>query len=277
MQENRAAFRDLRRDNEQMKQECRETRRVADKALIATEDTKKRVISLEDRVSKLEKGPIPGAGAKGGARGSAMTEGPRDWELIGGESGDTIALGGFRQWASYEERLAETDALKTSLPERLALQIGDTIVPRAPGGRVMIKISPKATVKETRAAMFAWCKDFKECRLKMQLPDEAEGRLATATPSKPFELRKRDAQLLSLLSGLKLIASEEQKEKFIPDLGNGRIFLNRTLLADRPSRDLPPEPKIEAINAIWPGTTAEILKAKVAEAEALREAAAKGR
>ena len=106
----------------------------------------------------------------------------------------------------------------------------------------------------------------------MQLPGDGESRSATATPSKPFQVRKRDAQLLSLMSGLKLLAPEGQADRFTPDLANGRIFFDRVLLAERRTRDSPPEPKMAAIEAQFPGTTEEVLQAKIAEADSRREA-----
>ena len=271
MRENRESFQSLRRDNEQIKHETKGARRIADKALIATEDTRKAVGALEARVSALEKRPQGDRGGKGGHSEDSPQTPTRDWDLLGGERGDTIVLSGFRQWASQEERKAEYERLKTVMPESLADKIVDTIVPRSPGSRVMIKIAQKPTVRETRAEMFAWCREFKTCNLVLKMDDESAPRTVTASPSKPFEVRKRDAQLLSVLSGLKLLAAEDQREQFIPDLANGRIFFNRRLLAERKQRDSAPEPNLAVISEVFPGTTSEMLKAKLDEAESLRK------
>ena len=47
MQENRASFRDLRRDNEHLRHEVKEARRIADKALTTTEATQKKILTIE--------------------------------------------------------------------------------------------------------------------------------------------------------------------------------------------------------------------------------------
>ena len=142
-----------------------------------------------------------------------------------------------------------------ALPEHLNAQIVETIAPKSPGRLVMIRIASKPTVPETRNAMFAWCKSFKECKIELALPDEHGSRQTTAAPSKPFELGKRDALVLCLMSGIKLLAGPERAREVTPDLANGRVFVNRTMVVDRKSRDQPPAPIMDAITTLFPGTT----------------------
>ena len=135
-----------------------------------------------------------------------------------------IVLGGFRQWAIQAERIAEMKTIENALAEHLRTQLIETFAPRSPGRLVMVRIAAKASIPETKNAMFAWCKAFKECKVELSLPDEHGTRKTTAAPSKPFELRKRDALVLSLMSGLKLVAGPEREAQLTPDLANGRVF-----------------------------------------------------
>ena len=70
------------------------------------------------------------------------------------------------------------------------------------------------------------------------------------------------------MSGLKLVAGPEREAQLTPDLANGRVFFNRTMVVDRKGRDQPPEPIMDAITTLFPGTTEATIKAKVAEAAA---------
>ena len=131
MAENRTNFSSLRADVGAAKREAQEARGMAAKATTLAQETKESVESLEKRVALLEKG-----GAKTGEASSSHRvwrsggDGPkRDWDQLGGDDGDQIIVGGFRPYASREERQQDWDVIKGELPEDLVAQISDTIVP----------------------------------------------------------------------------------------------------------------------------------------------------
>ena len=80
---NRTSFRELRRDTTQLKHEAKEARRITDKALVNSEETRKQVTSLEARVAKLE---TQGAAAFANATRSSTSASPNTicWVVKGG-------------------------------------------------------------------------------------------------------------------------------------------------------------------------------------------------
>ena len=56
-------------------------------------------------------------------------------------------------------------------------------------------------------------------------------------------------------------------------MGNGRIFFDRVLLAERKPGEVQPKPNLEAIQKVFPDTTADMLDAKVQEAKEAKERA----
>ena len=116
---------------------------------------------------------------------------------------------------------------------------------------------------------------FRAVALQYQAPDESAPRTYYAQPSKPFEMRQRNAKTMGLLEGFKRLATPEQAEKLRPDLSNGRIFFERTPLAEcAPGRDTP-SPRMEAVQRAFPNVTREMIQANTQEAMEAREKARK--
>ena len=124
--------------------------------------------------------------------------GKRDWEQLGGEEGDTLVIGGFREYASKEERREEWETLEALIAEDLKTKIKELIVPNAPCSAVLIKIAQEGDANSTRRVMIDWTKKFKEQKLQLTSQGESQARVFWAGPSKPFSMRQRDAKLGSL-------------------------------------------------------------------------------
>ena len=255
--------------------EVRESKELAAKATTIASQTQTQLSALEKRVALLEKGG-GGSGAQGGSRGETHTrpqnQARRDWEQLGGDEGDTLVIGGFREYASKEERRDEWDQLEKMIPDDLKAKFKEVIVPNAPCSTVLLKIIPEATPNDTRRAMLDWTKKFKEQQFKLTSPGETQERTFWAGPSKPFSMRQRDAKLNQTFDGIKLMAGPEIGGKIHIDRSNGRIFHDRTLLFQRDPETGTPEPRSEALATTIPGFTAEGLETKIAEAKAAREA-----
>ena len=84
-------------------------------------------------------------------------------------------------------------------------------------------------------------------------------------------MRQRNAKTGAVLDAFKAISGETQKEKLHVDMANGRVFYERTLLAQRKAPNEAPTPIMEGINKIYPTVTREDFDAKLAEVIADRE------
>ena len=116
--------------------------------------------------------------------------------------------------------------------------------------------------------MLDWVKKFKEQGISQQTDDDSESRKIYAFPSKPFEMRQRDAKVNRLADGLRLLLGDTEGAKVFTDLSKGRILHDRQIIAERKAPNEPPSPKLEAIHKLKPGVTKEDIETKVAEATA---------
>ena len=276
MTENRSNFGSLKSGVRKAEREAGEVKTLAAKATTLAQETKDRLQALQERVAKLEAGgPPPTTTPSGGPSAATQPPGQRDWDQLGGDQGDTIVIGGFRPWADKQERAGEWEKVCPTIPEDLRAQIRETIVPASLSRIILIKIRKAATIRETRLAMFEWCKQFKTAAPQSQAADEAEPRTLYAQASKPFWMRQRDAKTTALLESLKTLTPEENHPKFKVDMGNGRILYERTLIAERGPSSPSPTPIMEAVNKFFPDATAESLEIKMAEIMVGRERARK--
>ena len=76
----------------------------------------------------------------GGTPSYHKGESRKDFDLLGGEEGDTLVIGGFRNWADKTEREAEWELLKPRLPEELRDSISETIIPNSQCQIIILKI-----------------------------------------------------------------------------------------------------------------------------------------
>ena len=125
-QENRANFSKLEREMASTKREIQETKEMAAKATTMDKETQESMTALEKRVAKLEQGggnqnsrtrPTGPHGFHG--LPGLSSHAPRDWDQLGGDDGDTAVVGGFRTFASKEERKREWDEISAQMPQEL--------------------------------------------------------------------------------------------------------------------------------------------------------------
>ena len=209
MQQNADNFKAVRQDMSHLRRDTAEAKALAANATTIAQDTKVKLTSLEARVTALEKGEgsssTKGHG-KGASYGGPRTSASSDWEQLGTTEGNTAIVGGFRSWASREERQEDFEKIRTELPNELAAQISEIIVPAAPGRIVIVKLVPHPLgTKETRVAILSWCKKFKELKQTGLRDAESEPQVYFAMPSKPFEMRQRDTHTTIMMAGLKAL------------------------------------------------------------------------
>ena len=279
-------FASVRGELGDLKRDTSEAKTLAAKATTLASETKDKVDSLEARVAALEEGGAPqthtGDRSSFAPRGTGRptpraTSSTRDWDKLGGEHGDTLVVGGFRRYADKEEREQEWNLASAKLPPHLREAVTEVIIPRSHCEVIILKVarSPKG-VEETRTNMLAWTAKFKELGLQHKAADEEQMRTYYAQPSKPFEMRQRNAKTMAMLDGLKKIAGEEKAAHLKVELSKGRIIYNHTLLADRGTHEDMPSPQMSAIEKAFPGTTKEQLMACVKEVMDEKEKSRKG-
>ena len=269
MSRNETNFDRIDRRVSTMQNEIKETKDIAAKATTIANDTKTQLTALERRVAQLEKGG--GAAGSGPTQASPSNQGRRDWEQLGGEEGDTIVVGGFREYAQKEERREEWAKIQQQVTEPLRTKIKELIVPNAPCSTILLKIQREGGPTETRRAMLDWVRDFKALQIKETTAGETNERTFWAGPSKPFAMRQRDAKLTHMFEGIKLMAGEETAEKIHIDRSHGRIFWDRTLLVQRGPATGNPITKPDALSKTIHDFSEERLEAKIAEAKSIRE------
>ena len=122
----------LRREVSDIQKDTQEAKGLSAKAVTLANETKESLTALEKRVAALEAGDPPAS-----ARSAAPSQPPlhkgdskRDFDLLGGEEGDTIVLGGFRNWADKEERKQEWALIEPNIPAPLRESIAEVIIPQ---------------------------------------------------------------------------------------------------------------------------------------------------
>ena len=274
--QNEAGFSKLDKEMIATKHEAREGKELAAKATTLATETKNKLEALERRVEQLEKNPgVASVGGKTGAPQRAHPNRPqnpnkRDRDYLGGDEGNTIVVGGFRNHADRDERRGEWDTIFPKLPEELTEQIVETIVPPA-RSIIFIKTAKQTTTKKTRDKMITWTQKFKALKMETQLEGEDRPRVLYATPSKPFSMRQRDAKFSQAFEGLKLAAGD-LKEHLNAEISRGKILFDRIPLIERDPVTEEPIYHMTKISEKIPGLTRETLDEKIAEAKRLREA-----
>ena len=266
-QETRTIFGGVKGEIAGVQRDIRETKEMAALATTKVTEMGKTVETLQERISKLEKGEPPsqrGSRTRGASK-EPGEENPRDWDQIGGEQGDTIVVAGFRYLSDRQERQDEWTQIAQKIPEKLKAQIKDIIIPAVAGKILLVKIKPEQTVKETRNQMFAWARKFKEAKPEIQAEDETEARTFVAYPSKPFAMRQRDGKLTALLEAIKSMAPEEAGPTMRLDMGKGRIIYQRTIIAERQGEQDTPKPHLETLHRFFPDIDGDRLASKMAE------------
>ena len=130
--------------------------------------------------------------------------------------------------------------------------------------------------RETRQQMREWGKKFRALQLTAKAQDETSHRTFYAQPSKPFEMRQRNAKTMGMLDGFKTLLGPDKATKLRPDLANGRIFYERTLLAERAPGHDAPSPRMTAVQQVLPNATRDQIMESMRDAMTKRERERKG-
>ena len=272
--QNEKNFQKMDREMGKLQRDGAETRRMAARAVTTTEETKQRVDGIEQRLAKLEDkvaNPTPSA-----LRPQSQTTPKEDtarngWNELGGETGDTIVLGGFRAHSTAEERREELEEILKVLPEALVQQIATRIIPEPRTNIVLLKIHPSPQgIQDTRRKMLAWCKEVRANKYQRKIDDEPT-REIYASPSKPFAMRQRDAQTHSLHQTLKNLFPPDQQDQVALEISTGRVFFQRSLIASRPRGSYDMQPNLDTLKKHLPDITMDAIKTKQAEVEKERE------
>ena len=200
----------MQRELGEVKRDTNEAKTLAAKATTLASETKESLATLKRRVAALETGkPVPRTNPSRGPGGGApnLRQTPKsDFDQIGGEEGDTIIVGGFRNWADKDERTQHWNEIRAGLPQELSEAISEVVVPASQCSIVIVKINkhPKGPT-ETRANMRKWGEKFRELALTHKAEDEETPRKLYASPSKPFTMRQRNAKLAGLLEAFKKV------------------------------------------------------------------------
>ena len=86
-------------------------------------------------------------------------------------------------------------------------------------------------------------------------------------------MRQRDAKTYSLHQTLKDLFPEAQHEHVALEIGTGRVFFHRNLIASRPRGSTEMKPHISELQKHLPDITPEKIQAKQIEVEKERERA----
>ena len=121
-----------------------------------------------------------------------------------------------------------------------------------------------------------WGKKFRNLTLTHQAPDETSPRTYYAQPSKPYEMRQRNAKTMGMLDGFKALIGPDASAKLRPDLSNGRIFFESLLIAERLPGDEAPTPRMTAVQQVLPEATKESILEAMQKAIADREKTRRG-
>ena len=230
----------------------KESQHIAAKALTATEAINKKVTGLEARLTAIEKGhPTPSA--KHGTSGG----GGMGYDKLGGDEGSEVVMGQFPDWSSKADRDTLWESLKTKLPQDLQNQVEEVTAPGLKGKVVIVSLIKEATVKETRQRMLRFCKTIKEAKLTYQA--DGQELQIYAIPSKPFEQRQKETAAGIKFDTLRRLLPQEVSEGLEFEVGKGRVFHGRKLLAARSPNTQEVQYHLTALQTIAPMITTKLL------------------
>ena len=261
---------------------------TAAKALCTAEETKHEMTNLRARVDALERGgggssaastvcSEPGEKNVGGKHRYQQYPSSDPWwgwhsttktaqqydmgkariELLGGEQGRELIVGGFPVWPKKEDlEKWVADHMLPAFPEELRPQVERVNYPGKRISLVVVVMKSVGTPKENRQLMFKTIKAFNAVKPTFQARGE-EHRL-WAGPSKPQHLREED-NLVSEALGIAKILFKGREGELDHDYTRQRLFVGERLLASRPPGSQRLEFREEVLVSSIPGYTVEVL------------------
>ena len=211
---------DLTRELNKVKQEQVATKEMAAKALTNTDAMKDEMTKLEARISALENGSPPKRSSHSG------------FDQLGGQNGNEAVIGQFPEHTSRDERIKAWEVLRNALPNELRDQVKDVMAPGLRGKIVIATLQNSGTtVREARQNLLAFCRQVRQ--LKPEYEWQGQTHQIYAIPTKPYEMRQKEARAGLKIDTIKHILGPETAAKVEYDVAKGRVYLDKTLLASR--------------------------------------------
>ena len=110
---------EIKREMGELQRDAQEAKTLSAKAVTIATETKGSLTTLEQRVAALEAGSPGRPEARSPNPPSHKATSARDFDQLRGEEGDTVIIGGFRNWADREERQEEWNYLHPLLADPL--------------------------------------------------------------------------------------------------------------------------------------------------------------
>ena len=271
-----------------MERQLEGVKTTAAKALCTAEETKHEMTNLRARVDALERGgggssaastvcSEPGEKSVGGKQRYPQYPSSDPWwgwhsatktaqqydmgkariELLGGEQGRELIVGGFPVWPKKEDlEKWVADHMLPAFPDDLRPQVERVNYPGKRISIVVVMMKSVGTPKENRQLMFKTIKAFNAVKPSFQARGE-EHRL-WAGPSKPQHLREED-NLVSEALGIAKILFKGREGELDHDYTRQRLFIGERLLASRPPGSQRLEFREEVLVSSIPGYTVEVL------------------
>ena len=125
-------------------------------------------------------------------------------------------------------------------------------------------------LKQTRRNTLQWCRQVKDLKL-VRRTDGETAKEVYAMASKPFESRVRDAKIGLAFAALKSLFPTAEQEHLAVEIGAGRVFHKRALIAQRPRGETELKIRTDTLLTLLPDFSQEQYKKALAEDEADRE------
>ena len=261
---------------------------TAAKALCTAEETKHEMTNLRARVDALERGgggssaastvcSEPGEKNLGAKQRYPQYPSSDPWwgwhsttktaqqydmgkariELLGGEQGRELIVGGFPVWPKKEDlEKWVNDHMLPAFPAELRTQVERVNYPGKRISLVVVVMKSVGNPKENRQLMFKTIKAFNAVKPSFQA--RGEEHTLWAGPSKPQHLREED-NLVSEALGVAKILFKGREGDLDHDYTRQRLFIGERLLASRPPGSQRLEFREEVLVSSIPGYTVELL------------------
>ena len=277
--ESETNFKGLKQEMHKLWSDTNELKGIASQAAVSAEEAKTAVQSLETRVEALEKGKprnldpwaqaLPPKPQNASASASSS-----DWQFLGGDEGDTVVIGGYKHWVSYQHRKDALAHIEAQLPVELWDRVRDSTITTGRGKILLLHLKresegPTATGRK----MLEFCKLFRETQIPIPaIDDRASPGTFYAMPSKPPALREKDAKNALVVATLKDLIPTALADKIEIEMGKGRVFIQDTLVVHKPPGQDKIQIRHEALKKHCPEITPEAFATHLKTIEERREA-----
>ena len=184
-------------------------------------------------------------------------------DVIGGDQGTEAVMGCFPQYATWAQREQGWKIIEGILPNHLSELVEKIATPgmRGPVIIVTLKSDPEGP-KRNREVLKDFCAQIREAKLRYKFEDQTFD--VWVAPTKPYEIRQRDAEATLKADAIRVVFGEPRASEIEFEIGKGRAFLGQELLTQRKYFGGPVEYIFPTLQRLLPELTPEMLE----EAEA---------